>query len=274
MIFLPARRVAVAAVSWLVAAAPLPAPALPAAPPSAAPAAPVIGPPAPAIRRANNPAIVDQFMMLAFDADPVTGTPARDVFARWTDDVRIYVSGDPPIQRAVDMAAATLAKLTRLPILRVAGGQPNIFLAVTATPAEDFGGPLRRLLSLAFADDQTTVDRFIEAVVATQACWVVPVWADVPRTTIKAAVIGIDARQGYSGVDRCITQKLAASLGLLGPSGYLPRSVFTPQSGATKLSFEDAMMLRVLYDPVLTPGMSREQTAAAAAAVMQRIRPR
>jgi hypothetical protein len=273
MIFARARVVVLAMLPWLTAAAPPIASSPPASSPDAlSPSVPSPAPPA--IRRASNSAIVDQFLMLAFDADPVVGTPARDVFARWTDDVRIYVSGDPPTQRAVDAAAATLAKLTRLPIARVAGGRPNIFLAVTATLEEDFRGPLRRPLSLAFADDEETTDRFIDAVVATQPCWAVPVWADAARTIIKATVVGIDSRQGAAGVDRCITQKLAASLGLLGPSGYLPRSVFTPQSGATKLSFEDAMMLRVLYDPALAPGMSRAQTAAAAAAALQRIRPR
>jgi hypothetical protein len=257
-----AAGVALAALLCLSAAAP------PNPPPGTSSAS---GPPvAPAIHRVSNAAIIDQFLMLAYDADPASGTPARDGLARWLDEQRLFVSGGPSEQAAADSSAAILSRLTGLPMFRVQGGQPNVFLAVTADPVGNFQGALRPLLLAALAGENDTVDRYIDAVVARQPCWVLPVWADRARHVIKAAVIGVHARQGHPGIERCILRELAAALGLLGPAGTLPRSVFTPESGAIRLSLEDQAMLRMLYSPALSPGMARDQAAAAAAADIAR----
>jgi hypothetical protein len=71
-----------------------------------------------------------------------------------------------------------------------------------------------------------------------------------------------------------MAQKLAGALGLLGPYGYLPRSVFSPQGEATRYSLEDVLMLRLLYSPALHPGMTREEARTAALAVLPALRHR
>jgi hypothetical protein len=223
---------------------------------------------------ASNESIADQFAMLAFDADPAVGGLPREHLARWRDEARLFVSGTPPdVKQATDLAA-TLSKLTGVPIEPVAGGSPNLLVAVTADPEGVFGGPLRRLLLAAFAGDETAVDDFTVRVVKIEPCWVLAIWGDVEHTAIKAAVIGIDALQPRAGIERCMAQKLAAAMGLLGPSGYLPRSVFAPQTGATRYSLEDTLMLRLLYSTALRPGMTRDQAHAAALAALPGLRHR
>jgi hypothetical protein len=223
---------------------------------------------------AGDEAIVDQFLMLAFDADPASGTPARTALARWLEGVRIVVAGDPADQAVVARAAAALAPLTGLPMEIVAGGQPNMLVAVVADPGAAFAGPLRRFLELAFAGDEAGLAGFLRSIVAVEPCWVLPVWADPEQTVIKAAVIGVDARIGHPDVDRCVVREMAASMGLLGAGGYLPRSIFNPHAVATLPSFEDRVMLRLLYAPALSAGMTRERAAAAAHAAVPQLRGR
>jgi hypothetical protein len=223
---------------------------------------------------AANEAIADQFAMLAFDADPAVAAMPRTGLARWQEEIRLYVSGEAADIRLGGEIGAALARLTGLPIALVGGGAPNLLVAVSYDPPALFAGPLRRLLASAFNGDDVAVEGFLSGVVATQSCWVLAVWGDTAQTVIKAAVVGIDARQPRAAVERCMAQKLAASLGLLGPAGYLPRSVFAPQTGATRYSLEDGLMLRLLYSPALKPGMSRGAAHDAALAALPGLRHR
>jgi hypothetical protein len=223
---------------------------------------------------ASNEAIADQFTMLAFDADPAGAAMPREHLARWREPVRLFVTGSAADIRLAVETAAALSRLTGVPMALMSGGAPNLLVDVSQDPEAAFAGPLRRLLLTAFAGDDDAVDSFVERVVATQPCWVLALWGDAAQTEIKAAVVGIDARQGRAGVDRCMAQKLAGALGLLGPSGYLPRSVFSPQGEATRYSLEDVLMLRLLYSPALHPGMNREEARTAALAALPALRHR
>jgi hypothetical protein len=250
---------------WLTAAAPAPQDSPPA--PRLAPA------PARPLPLASNEAIADQFMMLAFDADPVIGATPRENLARWKGPVRLFVSGSTFDLHVAEQIAAPLARATGLPFEMVAGGSPNLLVAVDADLPNVFGGPLRRLLLAAFEDD-AQADAFIDNVVKSQPCWMLAVWGDAGQTLIKAAVVGIDARQPVVDVRRCMAQKLAASMGLLGPSGYLPRSVFAPQTTSTRYSREDMLMLRLLFSPSVHAGMTRDDVRAAALATLPSLRHR
>ncbi len=225
--------------------------------------------PAPARRNAaTNEAIADQFTMLAFDADPVVGGEPRTRLARWIGPVDLFVSGaEIDVRRAAE-TAGVLSRLTGLPIDLVRGGSPNLVLAVTSDPGGLFAGPLRRLLLAAFESNDAAVDAFVGQVASVEPCWALAIWGDPAQTVIKAAVVGIDARQPRAGIERCMAQKLAAAVGLLGPAGYLPRSVFSPQSASTYYSLEDGLMLRLLYSPALKPGMSRDEAHQAALAAL------
>jgi hypothetical protein len=225
-------------------------------------------PPAPATPAARDAAVAEQFAMLAFDADPATGGVPRTALARWHDPVALLVAGSGADAALAASLAATLTHLTGVPIRPAGAGAPNLLVAVTPDPVGTFTGPLGRLLLSAFGGDRDAADVFVTHTVAVAPCWVVAVWGDAGHTAIKAAVVGIDARQDRPAIARCMAQKLAGAMGLLGQSGYLPRSVFTPGSGAIAYSREDALALRLLYSPVLQPGMTREEAHDAALAAL------
>ncbi|MCW3473573.1 DUF2927 domain-containing protein [Limobrevibacterium gyesilva] len=264
----PAGRLAGALLLALL----LPAPA-PAQPPSVPPAAAKPKP-----RPARPADLADQLAGLVFDANPATATPARDVLSRWAGPMRLFVFGRPADSQDAARAAASLSRATGLPMQLVAASQvaqlpPNTFLVADENLPGAFRGPLRQMLRNAFLDNEAAVDSYIDTVVAVQPCWTLPVWTDSTRLILKAAVIGIDARQPRPAIQRCMVQTLAAAIGLMGPGGALPGSVFTPQARAIRPSGDDTRLLRLLYGPTLRTGMTREQVHAAALAALQAPRP-
>jgi len=222
--------------------------------------------PAPRVAPAD---LAEQLAMLAFDANPAQDIPARDVLGRWAGPMRVLVFGRPSDNADAGAAARALGRAgVKMQVLRPAGAAamaPNTFLVVDENLPGAFRGPLRTMLAQAFLDDEAAVDAFIAGVVETTPCWTLPVWTDARRVELKAAVIGVSARQDRVAVQHCILSGFGAALGLLGPGGFLPGSLFTPPSRAVRLSRDDERMIRVLYGPALAPGMTREQTQAAAA---------
>lgn len=219
------------------------------------------------------PAMPDQLAALVFDPDPAGGLPPRDVLSRWASPVRLLVFGRPTDRADATAAAAALTRVTRLPVNvmspdQVAPATPNAFLVVGDNLAATFRGELRPMLMNAFLDNAGLADSYTASVIAVQNCWVLPVWADATRTILKAAIIGMEARLPRKQAQRCITQKMAAALGLMGP-GIDPKSLFTPRSPATRLSSEDEQVLKVFYGPALRVGMTRNQVLAATAAAFK-----
>jgi hypothetical protein len=212
--------------------------------------------------------LAEQLAMLAFDANPAWATPPRAVLSRWAGPLRLFVFGRPEDKRAALAALAALARPTRIPASVVAEHDvartaPNVFLVADGNLPGAFRGPLRPMLANAFLDDEAAAESFVVTVVDHMPCWVLPVWADERRLTLKAAVIGADTARPAAETRACILRGLGGAIGLLGPGAFLPGSAFAP-GGSGRLSADDERMLRALYAPSLRPGMTRDQTLAAA----------
>lgn len=74
------------------------------------------------------------------------------------------------------------------------------------------------------------------------------------RIHVNAGTVGID------GARACIIEELSQSLGLLGEVDD-PASLLDDKIGYEHLGEADALLLRVLYDPRMKPGLTREQAA-------------
>lgn len=263
---------ALIALAWPAGAAPPPQGAPQKSSPKGAPAKtatakPTATKPAPSASPAD---LADQLGMLAFDANPLWGTPARETLSRWVGPMRLLVFGKPEDGTDAKAALAELARPTGLSLRTVAGAElartpPNAFLVVDPDQGAAFNGPFREMLRQAFLDDEREIDAFITHVAARQPCWALPVWADPARRVLKAGVIGIDPTPGREAVRACMHRAVGGLLGLLGPGAFLTASAFAP-AGAPRLSRDDERMLRALYGRALKPGMDRASAQSAAAA--------
>lgn len=261
------RRLAALCLLLLAAAAPVP----PTAKPTPRP------PPRPIARPAD---IADQLAMLAFDANPLWALPARDVLARWAGPMNLFLFGRAEDRIDAQAALRALARPTGLKLQLLTENQaariaPNAFIVADENLALALRGPLRGMLRNAFAGDEATVEEFLATVVERTPCWMLPVWADDNRSTIRAAIIGVDATRPRAETRACLLRGLGAALGPMGPGAFLPGSAFAPALPtapgpatapglAAKLSREDERMLRTLYSRALHPGMPRDEMLAAA----------
>jgi hypothetical protein len=218
--------------------------------------------------------IVDQLGMLVFNDNPASEIPTRPALSRWIDQFRLLVFGQQADVRDAVSAVGAVSRASHLSMVVMStprpGEQlPNSFLVVNAPLDTIFRTSLRPMLASAFAGNMEAVDNFITTVVAVQPCWVLPVWSDPRQVILKGAVIGVDSRQPRPVIQRCILRQVAAATGLLGPDGFLPRSVFSPEASVLRLSYEDTEMLRLLYSPALKPGMTPDEVSTAALTLLK-----
>ncbi len=251
------RRLAAVLLLVLAAAAPAKDKARPAQAAKPAPAAPATRP----------EDLAEQLVMLAFDANPLWSVPARSALSRWAGPLRLFVFGRKEdrddaqsAMRALRPSGITMRVVAERDVVRQ---QPNAFLVVDEQLALAFQGPLRGMLRNAFLGDEAAVDGFIASVVMATPCWTLPIWTDESRLVLKAALIGVDAALPRAQSRACILRGLGGALGLLGPGAWLPASAFAPGT-ASRLTRDDERMLRALYGRALRPGMTREETQAAA----------
>jgi hypothetical protein len=249
---------------------------------AAAPARDQPRPAAPKPPAAKPEEIAEQLAMLAFDANPLWSIPARALLSRWSGPLRLLVIGrkeDTADARAamralrpsgISMRVVAEADMARQ---RPNAFLPNAFLVVHEDLPQALQGPLRGMLRNAFLGDEAAVDSFILRVVMVTPCWTLPVWTDASRLVLKAALIGVDAALPREQSRACILRGLGAALGLLGPGAFLPGSAFAPGT-ATRLTRDDARMLRTLYGRALHPGMTRQEAEAAALKALSAPAPR
>lgn len=242
-------------------------------------------PPAPAV--AAEPTVeqlVELFAEVAFGRE-VEELPAPDrTLIRWSGPVRIgieQVGGDVRLQddagaeienvvmRAEPVAAATIATVRRHARalaeisghdIRLAAGseEPNLWVTLTTVPFMarlEIPGVTRSLLRrlagpgrcyfVAFADNEGTIR----------------------RARVVANRLLDDARLSH-----CLLEELTQSLGLPNDSSRHRPSIFSDNDTLQALSETDAVLLKVLYDPLMKPGMPRDAALWRAEGLFRKLR--
>lgn len=222
------------------------------------------------------------------DADTVDGVPLPQVHTR-------------PWQR-IAPTEAWLSRLTDLfeqGVLTDEAGRPHeprkwektVSIAVRGDAAEDFldvveadARDLAEPTGLAF--DVRLAPSYkarIEMVLTWNGSYwpmgVSPRTPDIRSFTCIAMPLGRDGRMrsaqihvnagtvGAEGARACIMEELTQSLGLLGEVDD-PASLLDDKVGYVHLGEVDALLLRVLYDPRMRPGLTREQASRLAPALI------
>lgn len=227
------------------------------------------GPDTPFTRRQ----LVDNFVRIAlFEEYANVGglivarqTPSR--VHRWTEPVRMQVEFGrtvPGAQQRKDRANITsyanrLSRLTRLPIRQVrSGGNFHVFI-VNEEERRALGPALRKIIpgiSPAAVRTVTNLPR-------TSYCLVFA-WDpnDTGRYSKAVAVI----RGEHPELLRlsCIHEEIAQGLGLSNDSPAARPSVFNDDEEFALLTTHDELLLRMLYDPRMVPGMSMVAARATA----------
>ena len=181
---------------------------------------------------------------------------------RWAKPVRVSVqfgASIAPAKQAADRARiasylARLADLTGHPIT-LTDQNPNFWLHVASV---DERAGLGTALSRGLAEltpgqiaAVTQMDRDTYCQVLTQS--------DPATSTYTAAVAVIPSEHPDLLRLSCIHEELAQALGLPNDSNAARPSIFNDDEEFALLTAQDELMLRILYNPALRPGMSEAE---------------
>ena len=98
--------------------------------------------------------------------------------------------------------------------------------------------------------------------------------ADYGRNGIRRADALIVSDDGEPAFRRCLVEEVLQGLGPLDDYDGAPESVFNDSSTTTRFGRYDRIMLNMLYDPRLTPGMSLEAARPVLPIVAEAVRRR
>lgn len=189
----------------------------------------------------------------------LVAAPAESRLRRWDQPVRVAVrfgASVPPESQATDRAriASFLARLQRItghPI-RLSDSQPNFFIYIVNEDERRALGPVVRatLPGLAPADIAgiTEMPRSTYCLVYARS--------EAGRSTYTTAFAVIRSEHPDLMRLSCIHEEVAQGLGLANDSPLARPSIFNDDEEFALLTPMDELMLKMLYDPSLTPGMT------------------
>ena len=219
--------------------------------------------------------LVRDFINIAFFTEygrgsvlSVRGSPDPGQLNRWNGPVRIGTEFGPSVpaerrdkDRAVINAyAGRLARVTGHDIAPVSGGANFHVFVVSSDDKEFFLNRLRQLkLRLSDADL-----RHLGSLDRSTYCLVVTFANALSPNLHTRAITMIRAEQPDLMRLACVHEEIAQGLGLPNDSPYARPSIFNDDDEFALLTTHDEMLLRMLYDPRLKPGMSAERATPVA----------
>lgn len=212
--------------------------------------------------------LAENFIRIAFfdefteqDGRLVPASPAssENRLHRWEEPVRVAIefgASVPPAQRASDRAAVVgyvtrLSKLTGLP-MRLSSRRPNHTVLILNSDEREAAAA--RIAALAPATGAAAVRSVVEMPAETY-CTVFAFTSGRSATYTRAITV-IRAELPERLRLSCIHEELAQSLGLVNDWPRARPSIFNDNEEFALLTRQDELMLKILYDPRLRPGMT------------------
>ena len=196
----------------------------------------------------------------------------EQVLTRWEGPLRVALVGDTN-ERIAEYARLHLDDLAALTGLDVGlSERADANIVVIFSPA-----PFERALDT-YRDDYRSFfssDRTMEAVTAqmkNEATCYARVVTDASGDVITGAMALIPTDEGRFVVRACIIEELTQAMGLFNDSDEIRPSIFNDTSPNMVLSEHDRILLRVLYDPRLRPGMTCAQAEPIVRAAIAELR--
>ena len=228
-------------------------------------------------------ALAENFVRIALYDEfvPVSGAlVARETASRlrrWEAPVRISLFfGDsvPEAQRATDRAtvAALTARLAEASRHDIAMAETGGNMAVFVVNEDErlALGPQLRAAVPGISGDVITA---IRQMPGSTFCVVIALSSDKDPYVYRSAVAVIRAEHPPLLRKSCFHEEIAQGLGLANDSPMARPSIFNDDEEFALLTGQDALMLRILYDPRLRPGMSAAEALPIVQTIAQELLP-
>lgn len=182
---------------------------------------------------------------------------------RWQDPVRIGIEFGPSVpaaMRAMDTQtitqyAARLGRVTNHPISAVkSGANFHVFIM-----SEDDRAALPERVRQIVPNLNSGTIELLRNMPRSLYCVVIAFGGTQDDSTYKGAIALVRAEHPDLMRRSCIHEEVAQGLGLANDSPAARPSIFNDDDEFSLLTTHDEMLLRMLYDPRLSPGMSLSQ---------------
>ncbi len=223
-------------------------------------------------------ALLADFRRVAYGSEgPVLGSdgsarPRGDHLAKWDGPIRAaLVDVQSEAQRAAARAHfADLAQLTGLAITEAAPAEANFLVFYADDP---FAAARRhRALYAGHLADPRSFDALLARMAPRATCFGF-LWGGWPSGQgIDFAVTFIRTGRGARTVQGCLVQETTQALGLINDLDLDAPSAFTDSGEHVELTPNDRLMVRLLYDRRLRPGMGWAETEPLARAALRHLR--
>lgn len=186
-----------------------------------------------------------------------------DVLRKWVSPVRMSVEYGTSVSdemKAADGPAvsAYAARLSRITGHDISVDDSNANFHVIFSSEDDRAETVARVRELAPEIGKATMD-LVESPPRSIYCLVLTFVGQSERHTINKAIALIRTEQPELMRRSCIHEELAQGLGLGNDSNTARPSIFNDDEEFALLTTHDEELLRLLYHPTLTPGMTLGQ---------------
>lgn len=220
-------------------------------------------------------ALLSDFHRVAYRTErPVLGNdgqarPRGDHLAKWEMPIRAALIGTerPDYRKAAQSHLADLGTLTGLEIAETAPAAANLLIFFADDPFD----AARRHRAL-YADriaDPRSFDGLLARMEQSATCFGF-LWGGWPSGRgIDFSVVFIRTDRGERTVQGCLVQETTQILGLMNDLNPDADSVFSDSGRQVDLTARDRLMISLLYDPRLKPGMGWKEAEPLARAALQ-----
>lgn len=213
--------------------------------------------------RPTNDQLIGYFDMVVF-GNEIPGREAP-IIRKWKSPV-LYklggISGAIAAARpALETHLATISAFSNLKFEEIGPADPGEHLIIWLTDTARMG-EAGKMLAAEPAD-----------LVGTEGarCFFLSYFANDGALTAARIVINVD--NGQQVIDHCLLEEVTQSLGLPNDDARIVPSIFNDQMQLQNLSFIDQVLVRLLYDPRLPAGTSREAALSLARLILKELNP-
>lgn len=205
-------------------------------------------------------ALLADFHRAAYGAvRPVLGTdgaprPRGDHLAKWEIPIEVALIGGDGYGAATREHLSELARLTGLEIREAVPAEANLLIIFAKDPFA--AARQHRGLYVHRISNPPSFDALLARMEQSATCFGL-LWGGWPSgRSIDFSVVFIRTGRGERTVRGCLVQETTQVLGLLHDLDPAADSVFSDSGRQIGLTDRDRLLLRLLYDPRLKPGMA------------------
>ncbi len=223
-------------------------------------------------------AFLKDFHRVAYKTErPVLGDsgearPRRDHLAKWETPIRAALIGTerPDYRKAAQSHLADLSALTGLEISETAPDRANLLVFFADDPFQ--AARRHRALYANRIADARSFDALLARMELSATCFGF-LWGGWPSGKgIDFSVVFIRTGRGARTVQGCLVQETTQILGLMNDLDSGADSVFSDSGRQVELTAQDRLMIGLLYDPRLQPGMGWAEAEPLARAALRDLR--